>query len=44
MLGGHVAATRRVVHIDMDAFYAAVEQLDHPEYEKGERGGTYGPV
>jgi nucleotidyltransferase/DNA polymerase involved in DNA repair len=23
---------RRVVHIDMDAFYAAVEQLDHPEY------------
>jgi DNA polymerase IV len=27
-----VAGTRRVVHIDMDAFYAAVEQLDHPEY------------
>jgi DNA polymerase IV len=24
--------TRQVVHIDMDAFYAAVEQLDHPEY------------
>jgi nucleotidyltransferase/DNA polymerase involved in DNA repair len=23
---------RRVIHIDMDAFYAAVEQLDHPEY------------
>jgi DNA polymerase IV len=27
-----MAATRRVVHIDMDAFYAAVEQRDHPEY------------
>jgi DNA polymerase IV len=27
-----MAETRRVVHIDMDAFYAAVEQLDHPEY------------
>ncbi len=27
-----MAGTRRVVHIDMDAFYAAVEQLDHPEY------------
>jgi DNA polymerase IV len=24
--------TRRVVHVDMDAFYAAVEQLDHPEF------------
>lgn len=23
---------RRVVHVDMDAFYAAVEQLDHPEF------------
>src|SRR5262247_2196164 len=32
MLGGHMAGTRRVVHIDMDAFYAAVEQLDRPEY------------
>jgi DNA polymerase-4 len=27
-----MAGSRRVVHIDMDAFYAAVEQLDHPEY------------
>jgi DNA polymerase IV len=27
-----MAAPRRVVHIDMDAFYAAVEQLDHPQY------------
>lgn len=23
--------TRRIMHIDMDAFYAAVEQADHPE-------------
>jgi DNA polymerase-4 len=23
---------RIIVHVDMDAFYAAVEQLDHPEY------------
>ncbi len=26
------AQTRLVLHLDMDAFYAAVEQLDHPEY------------
>ncbi|MGH7596225.1 MAG: DNA polymerase IV [bacterium] len=24
--------TRLILHLDMDAFYAAVEQLDHPEY------------
>ena len=23
---------RKIIHIDMDAFFAAVEQLDHPEY------------
>src|SRR5262252_3697838 len=23
---------RAIVHVDMDAFYASVEQLDHPEY------------
>ncbi|MCG6931264.1 MAG: DNA polymerase IV, partial [Desulfofustis sp.] len=22
---------RKIIHIDMDAFYASVEQLDHPE-------------
>ena len=23
---------RKVIHIDMDAFFASVEQRDHPEY------------
>ena len=23
---------RKIIHIDMDAFFASVEQLDHPEY------------
>src|SRR5690625_6511153 len=23
---------RRIIHIDMDAFYAQIEQRDHPEY------------
>ena len=27
-----MAGTRRILHVDMDAFYAAVEQHDHPEY------------
>src|SRR5260221_4948210 len=25
-------ATRAILHIDLDAFYASIEQRDHPEY------------
>lgn len=29
---GHSEAVRKIIHIDMDAFYASVEQRDFPEY------------
>ena len=24
---------RKIIHVDMDAFFTAVEQLDHPEWQ-----------
>src|SRR5215471_17729463 len=26
------AITRAILHLDLDAFYASIEQLDHPQY------------
>ncbi|MFA7657241.1 Y-family DNA polymerase, partial [Acidithiobacillus thiooxidans] len=28
-----IAKLRKIIHVDMDAFFAAVEQRDHPELQ-----------
>ena len=31
MMNDENAIVRKIIHVDMDAFYASVEQLDNPE-------------
>ena len=28
-----MTSVRKIIHLDMDAFYASVEQLDHPDFK-----------
>ncbi len=28
----HTNTSRKIIHIDMDAFFASVEERDHPEF------------